>query len=58
VPITEQELVMATVDEAQGQRLSGPIVDQAALHGLLVRVRGLSLELIEISYDPGRDSPD
>jgi hypothetical protein len=28
--------------------LSGPIVDQAALHGLLVRVRDLNLTLISV----------
>jgi hypothetical protein len=39
--------------------LSGPIIDQAALHGLLVRVRDLGLELISVSQgDPGRDSSD
>ncbi len=29
--------------------LSGPIVDQAALHGLLARVRDLGLELISVN---------
>jgi len=39
--------------------LSGPIADQAALHGLLVRVRDLGLELISISQDdPGRNPPN
>jgi hypothetical protein len=39
--------------------LSGPIVDQAALHGMLVRVRDLGLELISVSQeDPGRDLSD
>ena len=28
--------------------LSGPVIDQAALHGLLVRVRDMSLELISV----------
>jgi len=31
--------------------LSGPIADQAALHGLLVRVRDLGMELISISQE-------
>jgi hypothetical protein len=46
--------------EADGTTtLSGPIADQAALHGLLVRVRDLGLELISISQDdPGRNPPD
>jgi hypothetical protein len=45
--------------EADGTTtLSGPIADQAALHGLLVRVRDLGLELISISQDdPGRNPP-
>jgi hypothetical protein len=51
---------MTATLEADGTTiLSGPIADQAALHGLLVRVRDLGLELISISQDdPGRDSPD
>jgi hypothetical protein len=37
--------------------LSGSLPDQAALHGLLVRVRDLGLELISVSRDDsGRDS--
>jgi hypothetical protein len=46
--------------EADGTTsLSGPVADQAALHGLLVRVRDLGLELISVGqYDPDRDSPD
>jgi hypothetical protein len=37
--------------------LSGPVPDQAALHGLLVRVRDLGLELISVNRDasgPGK----
>ena len=41
--------------EADGTTtLSGPVADQAALHGLLVRVRDLGLELI--SVDRGQPS--
>ena len=41
---------MTIVLEADGTTtLSGPVVDQAALHGLLVRVRDLGLELISVS---------
>ena len=29
--------------------LSGPVADQAALHGLLIKVRNLGLELLAIS---------
>ena len=43
---------MAVTPEADGTTtLSGAIVDQAALHGLLVRVRDLGLELISVSRD-------
>jgi hypothetical protein len=39
--------------------LSGPVVDQAALHGLLVRVRDLGLELISVSQaGPDQERPD
>ena len=38
--------------EADGTTtLSGPVADQAALHGLLVRVRDLGLELISVNRD-------
>jgi hypothetical protein len=38
--------------------LSGEIVDQAALHGVLVRVRDLNLELVAVSsVDPQRQDP-
>jgi hypothetical protein len=37
--------------------LSGPIVDQAALHGLLARVRDLGLELISVSQDDRGRNP-
>ena len=35
--------------------LSGPIVDQAALHGLLRKVRDLGMPLVSVScVEPGR----
>jgi hypothetical protein len=51
---------MAIVLETDGTTtLSGPVVDQAALHGLLVRVRDLGLELISVSQtEPEQECPD
>lgn len=31
--------------------LSGPIVDQAALHGVLLKIRDLGLSLLEVKRD-------
>lgn len=40
---------MTITQEANGDTiLSGPVVDQAALHGLLAKVRDLGLELISV----------
>lgn len=42
--------------EADGTTvISGPIVDQAALHGLLQRVRDLSLPLVSVTRLPPDD---
>ena len=40
--------------------LTGPVVDQAALHGLLRKVRGSSLPLISVTrvQTDGIDGPD
>jgi hypothetical protein len=35
--------------EADGAILSGPVVDQSALHGLLAKVRDLNLTLISVA---------
>jgi hypothetical protein len=43
-----------TSDEGSQTTIAGPIADQAALHGLLAKVRDLGLELLEVRCtDPG-----
>lgn len=37
-----------TLDDNGDTRLTGPVVDQAALHGLLKKVRDLGLPLISV----------
>jgi hypothetical protein len=37
--------------------LAGPIVDQAALHGLLARVRALNITLLSVSSVPPAEPP-
>ena len=45
--------------EGDGTLLSGPLPDQAALHGLLERVRDLNLRLISVtSGRPATQNPD
>jgi hypothetical protein len=44
-----------TSDEAGQTTIAGPVADQAALHGLLAKVRDLGLKLISVrTIDPGR----
>jgi hypothetical protein len=39
--------------------LSGPVADQAALHGLLIKVRDLGLELIAVNrVEPDQEEPE
>ena len=45
--------------DGDGTLLSGPLPDQAALHGLLERIRDLNLTLISVtSGDPSTQNSD
>ena len=46
---------LEVTSDASGQTtITGPVADQAALHGLLARVRDLGLKLISVHpVDPG-----
>lgn len=48
-----------TASEEDGDTLlTGPVADQAALHGLLKRVRDLGLTLVSVRrLQPGREDP-
>jgi hypothetical protein len=44
-----------TLEEDGDTLLTGPVVDQAALHGLLKKVRDLGMPLVSVSpIEPGR----
>jgi hypothetical protein len=46
-----------TSDQAGQTRIAGPVVDQAALHGLLAKVRDLGLPLLSVRLiDPDEES--
>ncbi len=49
-----------TLEDNGETRLTGPVVDQAALHGLLKKVRDLGMPLISVTpVNPHRDdAPD
>ena len=48
------EGLRVTSDQHGQTTIAGPVVDQAVLHGLLVKVRDLGLELLEVR----RTDPD
>jgi hypothetical protein len=49
------EGLSVTLDESGDSLLTGPVADQAALHGLLKKMRDLGLTLVSVSpLDPGQ----
>ena len=49
------EGLIITLEEDGDSLLTGPVVDQAALHGLLKKVRDLGLPLVSVSpIEPGQ----
>ena len=47
-----------TLDPRGQTRLVGPVIDQAALHGLLKKICDLGILLISVNrLDPGQDKP-
>ncbi len=50
---------LSITNEANGEAvLAGPIVDQAALHGVLIKVRDLGLPLVSVNPIAANDGND
>jgi hypothetical protein len=52
-----EELALVATVEPVETVLSGPVEDQAALHGLLRRIESLGLELLEVRRYPSVPGP-
>jgi len=46
-----------TLDENGNTLLSGPVADQAALHGLLKKIRDLGMPLISVNRVQSKETP-
>jgi len=44
-------------DECGETVLTGPLVDEAALHGVLAKIRDLGLPLVAVKRVPGGEAP-
>ena len=52
------EGLIITLEEDGNTLLSGPVIDQAALHGLLKKIRDLGMPLLSVNSDgPGAPHP-
>ena len=50
--------VTITLEENGDTLLTGPVIDQAALHGLLKKVRDLGMPLLSVNFvNPGQAKP-
>ena len=48
-----------TLKDSGDTRLTGPVIDQAALHGVLRKVRDLGMPLLSVNrVEPKADAPD
>ncbi len=52
------ERLTITLEDNGDTLLTGPVVDQAALHGLLKKVRDLGMPLVSVNHvNPGQIDP-